>query len=741
VTAEPTAKGAATIVERRRGRIWPGRPYPLGAHFDGYGTNFAVYSGVAERVELCLFDLDGAINETRVELGRGIGQIWHGYLPLLGPGTRYGFRVHGPWDPARGLRCNPNKLLVDPYARAISHGLAWGPALRGDDGNGGPSTEDSAPHTFRSVVVQPYFDWGNDRRLEIPWNETVIYEAHVKGLTMQHPDVPEALRGTYAGLAHPAIIRHLKSLGVTAIELLPIHAFIHDGFLLERGLRNYWGYHSIGYFAPHPEYASVDSANGAVAEVKHMIRTLHQHGIEVILDVVYNHTAEGNHEGPTLSLRGLDNLTYYRLVPDDLTYYMDYTGTGNTLQMRSPHTLQMVMDSLRYWIEEMHVDGFRFDLASALARGLHEVDRLGAFFDLIQQDPVVSRVKLIAEPWDVGDGGYQVGNFPPLWSEWNGKYRDWIRDYWRGEPGSLPELGARITGSSDLYQEGGRFPHASVNFVTAHDGFTLRDLVSYNEKHNEANGEDNRDGESHNRSWNCGVEGPTDDAEVNALRRRQQRNFLATLFLSQGVPMVVAGDELGRTQGGNNNAYCQDNEVSWIDWQHVDGDLLAFTRRLAELRRAHPAFRRRGWFQGKPIRHGARTALSDVAWFSADGTEMTDEHWDSDLSRTVQVFLDGHGITVPDERGEPIVDATFLIVFHAAPEPGQIALPEARWGKVWRRVMDTERGFAGRRVGDLERRSREDQDDHGEREALERYEAGARIDVVARSLWLLRREA
>jgi glycogen operon protein len=724
VTTEPTAKGATTLVgSTRRGRVWPGRPYPLGAHFDGYGTNFAVYSGVAERVDLCLFDVEGAMSETRVELGRGIGQIWHAYLPLIGPGTRYGFRVHGPWDPARGLRCNPNKLLVDPYARAISHGLDWGPALRGDDGNGGPSTEDSAPHTFRSVVVQPYFDWGNDRRLEIPWSETVIYEGHVKGLTMQHPDVPESLRGTYAGLAHPAILRHLKSLGVTAIELLPIHAFIHDGFLLERGLRNYWGYHSIGYFAPHPEYASVRSANGAVAEVKHMIRTLHQHGIEVILDVVYNHTAEGNHEGPTLSLRGLDNMTYYRLVPEDLTYYMDYTGTGNTLQMRSPHTLQLVMDSLRYWIDEMHVDGFRFDLASALARGLHEVDRLGAFFDLIQQDPVVSRVKLIAEPWDVGDGGYQVGNFPPLWSEWNGKYRDWIRDYWRGEPGSLPELGARITGSSDLYQEGGRFPHASINFVTAHDGFTLRDLVSYNEKHNEANGEDNRDGESHNRSWNCGAEGDSDDPEITALRRRQQRNFLATLFLSQGVPMLLAGDELGRTQRGNNNAYCQDNEVSWVDWTSVDGDLLAFTRRLAELRRAHPAFRRRGWFQGRPIRR-ARIELPDIAWFSADGSEMTDEHWDSDVSRTLQVFLDGHGITVPDERGEPIVDDTFLIVFHAAPEPGQITLPEARWGKVWCRVLDSERGFAIDCAHEPDR-----------------FEAGARLDVVARSLWLLRREA
>jgi isoamylase len=550
----------------------------------------------------------------------------------------------------------------------------------------------------------------------------VIYEAHVKGITMRHPEVPEHLRGTYAGLAHPAIIRHLQSLGVTAVELLPIHAFIHDGFLLERGLHNYWGYHSVGYFAPHPEYASVRSASGAVAELKHMIRTLHQHGIEVILDVVYNHTGEGNHEGPTLSLRGLDNLTYYRLVADDLAYYMDYTGTGNTLQMRSPHTLQLVMDSLRYWIEEMHVDGFRFDLASALARGLHEVDRLGAFFDLIQQDPVVSRVKLIAEPWDVGDGGYQVGNFPPLWSEWNGKYRDWIRDYWRGEPGSLPELGARITGSSDLYQQGGRFPHASINFVTAHDGFTLRDLVSYDQKRNEANGEDSRDGESHNRSWNCGVEGPTDDAEINRLRGRQQRNFLATLFLSQGVPMLLAGDELGRTQQGNNNAYCQDNELSWIDWAHADGELLEFTRQLAELRRRHPGFRRRGWFEGRPIRRGAGAALPDIAWFSPDGSEMTDEHWDSELSRSLQAFLDGHGIAVPDERGEPILDDTFLIVFHAAPEPRRIKLPAPIWGKQWSRVMDTERGFAP---------------PHGR--DVEQFEAGAEIDVVARSLWLLRR--
>ena len=710
----PSDRASASSEAKRK--VWPGRSFPFGATFDGVGTNFAIYSGVAEEIELCIFDR----GETRIELHCGIGQIWHAYLPEVGPGTRYGFRVHGPWDPARGLRCNPHKLLVDPYARAISEGLHWGTALRGHNDDGSMSTEDSAPHTFRSEVVQPYFDWGNDRRLETPWSDTVIYEAHVKGLTQRHPDIPDALRGTYAGVAHPATIRHLRSLGVTALELLPIHAFIHDGFLLERGLRNYWGYNTIGYFAPHPEYASVRNASGAVAELKHMVRVLHQHGIEVILDVVYNHTAEGNHEGPTLSMRGIDNATYYRLVNDQPEYYMDYTATGNTLQMRNPHVLQLVMDSLRYWIEEMHVDGFRFDLASALARGLHEVDRLGAFFDLIQQDPVVSRVKLIAEPWDVGEGGYQVGNFPPLWSEWNGKYRDWIRDYWRGSPGSLRELGGRLTGSSDLYQEGGRFPHASINFVTAHDGFTLKDLVSFNEKNNDANGEDNRDGEGHNRSWNCGAEGETDDATVLALRRRQQRNFLATLFLSQGVPMLLGGDELGRTQRGNNNAYCQDTELSWFDWANADLDLLRFTRDLAELRRGHPAFRRRGWFQGRPIRPSAHgPALPDIAWLTAQGDEMTDKAWASSGSTAVQVFLDGHGILVPDDRGDPILDDTFLIVFHAHSEDRTIRLPGPRWGASWRRVMDTERGFAT---------------DGGEP-----YAAGAEIEVLARSLWLLRR--
>jgi glycogen operon protein len=698
--------------------VWPGRTYPLGASFDGYGTNFAVFSSIAEKVELCMFDLSGG--ETRIPLEQGIGQIWNAYLPEVGPGTRYGFRVYGPWDPSKGLRCNPYKLLVDPYARAMSEGLEWGPALAGfKDGDpfGAMSEEDSAPFTFRSVVVQPYFDWGNDRRLDTPWNETVIYEAHVKGLTMQHPDVPAQLRGTYAGVAHPAVIRHLKKLGITALELLPVHAFVHDGFLLDRGLRNYWGYNTIGFFAPHPEYASVRDPNGCVAEFKQMVRALHREGIEVILDVVYNHTAEGNHMGPHLSMRGIDNGAYYRLVNDNPGYYMDYTGTGNSLNMRHPHTLQLVMDSLRYWIEEMHVDGFRFDLASTLARGLHEVDRLGAFFDLIQQDPVVSRVKLIAEPWDVGEGGYQVGNFPPGWSEWNGKFRDWIRDYWRGEPGTLPELGARFTGSSDLYQSSGRFPHASVNFITAHDGFTLNDLVSYNEKHNDANGEES--GESHNRSWNCGEEGPTENEEVNRLRARQKRNFLTTMFLSQGVPMLLGGDEMSRTQQGNNNGYCQDSEISWFDWQHRDYELLQFTRKLSELRREHPALRRRGWFQGRPIRpHGkGQSQLPDISWFTPEGVEMEDEHWDTAATGSLQVYLNGAGILVPDERGQPLLDDSFIIIFHGHHDDTDFTLPDKRWGGAWVRVLDTERGFADQQ---------------------ERFVAGSTIKVLSRSMWVLR---
>jgi isoamylase len=675
--------------------LWPGRPYPLGATFDGAGTNIALFSSVAEAVELCLFDEDDV--ETRVRLPRGTGSVWHGFLPGVGPGQRYGFRVHGPWRPSEGLRCNPSKLLLDPYARAFTGRLQWHPSLTGHAGDpfGEPNTEDSAPYQLRSVVAQPYFEWGNDRALEIPLEDSVIYEVHVKGFTARHPGVPEALRGTYAGLGHPAAIEHLRRLGVTAVELLPVHQFVHEGHLLDKGLRNYWGYHSIGYFAPHDEYAASREVGGAVAEFKQMVRSLHRAGIEVILDVVYNHTGEGNHEGPTLSFRGIDNAAYYRLVPDNPGYYMDTTGTGNSLYMRHPNVLQLIMDSLRYWVQEMHVDGFRFDLASTLARELHEVDRLAVFFDLIQQDPVVSRVKLIAEPWDVGEGGYQVGNFPPGWSEWNGKYRDWIRDQWRGEPGALPELGSRFTGSSDLYQEGGRFPHASINFVTAHDGFTLRDLVSYNEKHNDANGEDGRDGESHNRSWNCGVEGPTDDGAVEELRARQQRNFLTTLLLSQGVPMLLGGDELGRTQGGNNNAYCHDDEVSWFDWERVDGELFEFTRRLIELRRQHKVFRRARWFDGRRVRGGPAQrgpGLPDVGWLRPGGGEMTDDDWQPG-SGPIGVFLNGEGIATPNWRGERQLDDSFLVLFNPQGEPITFQLPDARWGERWELLIDTARGF------------------------------------------------
>ena len=544
-------------------QVWPGEPFPLGASFDGVGTNFSVFSEVAERVELCLFDERGE-EETRVDLPEVTGFCWHGYVPRVKPGRRYGFRVHGPWDPARGLRCNPAKLLIDPYAKAIDGAMREGPALfahRADD----PdliNPVDSAPSIGRSVVTMSQFDWGNDRRLRIPWEETIVYELHVKGFTARHPGVPEEIRGTYSGLAHPAAVQELVDLGITAVELMPVHQFAHDGHVLSRGLRNYWGYNSVAFLAPHNEYAAdVSRPEDVVPEFKHLVKTLHAAGLEVIIDVVYNHTAEGNHLGPTFSLRGLDNQAYYRLDGEQPRYYVDYTGCGNSLNMRHPRVLQLIMDSLRYWVTEMHVDGFRFDLASTLARELHDVDRLSAFFDLIQQDPVISQTKLIAEPWDVGEGGYQVGNFPPLWSEWNGKFRDCVRDFWRGEPSSLAELASRFTGSADLYEVSGRRPYASINFVTAHDGFTLRDLVSHDRKHNEANGEENRDGEDHNRSWNCGVEGPTDDPEILELRARQQRNLLATLLLSQGVPMISHGDERGRTQHGNNNVYCQDDEI------------------------------------------------------------------------------------------------------------------------------------------------------------------------------------
>ncbi len=665
-------------------KAWAGVPYPLGATFDGLGVNFSVFSEVAERVEICLFDGDGT--ERRLDLPEATGYCWHVYLHDVGPGQRYGFRVHGPWDPARGLRCNPAKLLLDPYAKAIESAVTWDRAVFGhrQGDPDAPDTTDSAPFVPRSVVVDPDFDWRGDRAPRRPEHDTVIYEVHVKGFTARHPGMPERLRGTYAGLAHPVAIQHLLDLGVTAVELLPVHQFVHEGHLLERGLRNYWGYNSIGYFAPHNEYAAAGDRGGQVPEFKTMVRALHEAGIEVILDVVYNHTGEGNGEGPTLSMRGLDNSAYYRLVDGDERRYVDYTGTGNTLNTRQPHVLQLIMDSLRYWVQEMHVDGFRFDLAAALARGLHDVDRLSAFFDLIQQDPIINQVKLIAEPWDVGHGGYQVGSFPPPWSEWNGRYRDTVRDFWRGEPGTLADFGYRLTGSSDLYETSGRRPYASINFITAHDGFTLRDLVSYSDKHNEANGEDNRDGETRNRSWNCGVEGPTDDARVLALRRRQTRNYLATLFLSQGVPMLLGGDELGRTQGGNNNAYCQDSAISWFDWADIDADLLDFTKRLVLFQRDHPVFRKRRWYPGRAI-HGDQ--VRDIEWFSSDGTEMTDEDWNGRLIREIGVFLAGEGLRNPD--GEHLRDDTFYLVFNANPNTVRFRIPDGRLGGRWRVVLDT----------------------------------------------------
>jgi isoamylase len=668
-------------------RVWPGNAYPLGATYDGAGTNFSLFSEVASRVELCLFNEHGA--QTCVDLPEMSGFNWHGYLPDVGPGQRYGYRVHGPWDPAAGHRCNPSKLLLDPYGKAVDGEVRWSEALFGhrfDDPEGSYNDADSAPFMPKSVVTSPFFDWGNDRYPRRPWHETIIYETHVKGFTKRHPGVPERLRGTYAGLAHPAALKHLQQIGVTAVELLPVHQFIHEAHLLERGLRNYWGYNSIAYLAAHNEYSSAGQLGQQVMEFKQMVKTLHETGIEVILDVVYNHTAEGNHLGPMLSMRGIDNAAYYRLVDGQRQYYMDYTGTGNSLNMRHPHVLQLIMDSLRYWHLEMHVDGFRFDLAATLARELHDVDRLSAFFDIIQQDPVISQVKLIAEPWDVGAGGYQIGNFPPLWSEWNGKYRDAVRDYWRATGRSLGEFANRLTGSSDLYELTGRRPFASVNFVTAHDGFTLRDLVSYNEKHNEANGENNQDGANDNRSWNCGVEGPSGDPDVNALRARQQRNLLASLLLSIGVPMISGGDEIGRTQRGNNNAYCLDDETSWFDWERADDGLLAFVSRLVAFRREHPVFQRRRWFAGRPL-FGEHAV--DIGWFKPDGEPMTDDDWQSGFARSFGVFLNGSAIPTPDPRGEPVVDDSFYLLFNAHHEALTFTLPIARWGEAWTKVIDT----------------------------------------------------
>jgi isoamylase len=697
--------------------VWPGTAYPLGATFDGVGTNFAVFSEVAEQVELCLFD--DARHETRVPLTEVDAFVWHCYLPSVQPGQRYGYRVHGPYDPSHGLRCNPEKLLLDPYAKATLGDIDWDQSLFGYD-FGKPDSrndDDSGGHMMLGVVINPFFDWEGDRRLNVPYHESLIYEAHVKGLTQLHPAVPEELRGTYAGLAHPAVVQHLTRLGVTAIELMPVHQFVQDSTLLDKGLRNYWGYNTLGFLAPHAEYAAAGQLGQQVQEFKSMVRSLHAAGIEVILDVVYNHTAEGNHLGPTLSFKGLDNPAYYRLVEDDQRYYMDYTGTGNSLNVRHPHSLQLIMDSLRYWVTDMHVDGFRFDLASALAREFYDVDRLATFFELVQQDPVVSQVKLIAEPWDVGPGGYQVGGFPPQWTEWNGKFRDTVRDFWRGEP-SLGEFASRLAGSSDLYEQSGRRPVASINFVSAHDGFTLRDLVSYNDKHNAANGEDNNDGESHNRSWNCGVEGPTDDPAILALRARQQRNLITTLLLSQGVPMLLHGDESGRTQQGNNNTYAQDNDLSWLHWDDLDEPLVEFTVDVARLRREHPTFRRRRFFTGTTVRTGSAEGdrLNDIVWLHLDGRPMGDGDWAAPDARSIGMYLNGHGIAGADARGQEVSDDHFLLYFNAGADDVPLTLPPDEYAAAWDVVIDT---------GEVRRRKRP-------------MKAGVRSTVRGRSVLVLR---
>jgi isoamylase len=702
-------------------RLWPGTPYPLGATWDGAGTNFALFSEVAERVELCLRDADGgARTETRIDLTEVDGFVWHGYLPDIGPGQRYGYRVHGPYEPALGHRCNPAKLLLDPYGKAVDGQVSWHESLFGYRFSDPAlaSTTDSAPFMPMNVVINPFFDWADDRPPRTPYHETVIYEAHVRGLTLRHPEVPPEQRGTYAGLAHPAVIEHLTRLGVTAVELMPVHQFIPERELVDRGLTNYWGYNTIAFLAPHNGYASADTPGGQVGEFKAMVKALHEAGIEIILDVVYNHTAEGDHRGPTLSFRGIDNAAYYRLNDDDKRYYVDFTGCGNSLNVRYPHALQLIMDSLRYWVLEAHVDGFRFDLAAALARELHDVDRLSAFFDLVQQDPVVSQVKLIAEPWDVGEGGYQVGNFPPLWSEWNGKYRDTVRDFWRGQAATVPEFASRLSGSSDLYETSGRRPVASINFVTCHDGFTLTDLVSYDHKHNDANGENGADGSDDNRSWNCGAEGPTEDGAVLDLRARQRRNFLATLFCSQGVPMLLAGDEMARTQDGNNNAYCQDNEVSWVDWDLAGSQatLLEFARGLAALRREHPVFRRRRYFLGRPVGGG----LADIAWLTPSGREMTDRDWNTSYARAMMVFLNGDAITEPGPRGELVRDDSFLILLSAYHEPLTFTLPGPRFGRCWAVAVNTAAGRCG---------------EDGETQ----HQAGAQILLPGHSMMALRR--
>lgn len=693
--------------------------YPLGASYDGAGVNFALYSQVAQKVELCLFDEHDA--ETRIEMTEQNSYVWHNYIPGLQPGQRYGYRVYGPYDPMHGLRCNPNKLLLDPYAKAIEGNIDGDESLfsywfKSPDDTSAMNDLDSAAHTMKSAVINPYFDWGNDQHPYISYHDSVIYEAHVRGMTNLNMDVPPDIRGTYAGLAYPSVIEYLKKLGVTAIELMPIHQFVNDSFLQEKGLSNYWGYNTIGFFAPHNAYSSSGERGEQVNEFKSMVKAYHRAGMEVILDVVYNHTAEGNHMGPTLSFKGIDNASYYRLVEGDQQHYFDTTGTGNSLLMRSPHALQLITDSLRYWVTEMHVDGFRFDLAATLARQFQEVDKLSAFFDIVEQDPIISRVKLIAEPWDLGSGGYQVGGFPSSWSEWNGRYRDTVRDFWRSQPSTLPEFASRLMGSSDLYQVNGRRPVASVNFITAHDGFTMNDLVSYNEKHNEANGEGNRDGESNNRSWNCGVEGPTNIPDVNDLRQRQMRNMFATLLFSQGIPMICGGDEVARTQQGNNNAYCQDNEISWTNW-HLDKgrkELLAFVSKLIHLRLDHPVLHRRRFFTGREPGDDSNT-IPQVEWFDHTGSIMDMDDWQNTYAFSMMIYLNGSDIPEVDWYGNRMVDNDFILIFNAHYEPIMFTLPDERYGRKWQLVVDT----------------------HNPNEPALSYEAGFMITAQSRSFLML----
>ena len=700
-------------------QIRPGSMYPLGASYDGAGVNFALYSQVAQKVELCLFDEHDV--ETRIEMTERNSYVWHNYIPGLHPGQRYGYRVYGPYDPVHGLRCNPNKLLLDPYAKAIEGNIDGDESLfsywfKSPDDNSAMNDLDSAAHTMKSAVINPYFDWGNDQHPYISYHDSVIYEAHVRGMTNLNMDVPPDIRGTYAGLAYPSVIEYLKKLGITAIELMPIHQFVNDSFLQEKGLSNYWGYNTIGFFAPHNAYSSSGERGEQVNEFKSMVKAYHRAGMEVILDVVYNHTAEGNHMGPTLSFKGIDNASYYRLVEGDQQHYFDTTGTGNSLLMRSPHALQLITDSLRYWVTEMHVDGFRFDLAATLARQFQEVDKLSAFFDIVEQDPIISRVKLIAEPWDLGSGGYQVGGFPSSWSEWNGRYRDTVRDFWRSQPSTLPEFASRLMGSSDLYQVNGRRPVASVNFITAHDGFTMNDLVSYNEKHNEANGEGNRDGESNNRSWNCGVEGPTNIPDVNDLRQRQMRNMFATLLFSQGIPMICGGDEVARTQQGNNNAYCQDNEISWTNW-HLDKgrkELLAFVSILIHLRLDHPVLHRRRFFTGREPGDDSNT-IPQVEWFDHTGSIMDMDDWQNTHAFSMMIYLNGSDIPEVDWYGNRMVDNDFILIFNAHYEPIMFTLPDERYGRKWQLVVDT----------------------HNPNEPALSYEAGFMITAQSRSFLML----